>query len=416
MVEKSSALSPLLDATEYREALSELLVSLFGNTGMRLSVCDLNGNSVGTIHGRGEFCDYVFNNSLETKCRICTMRGIETLQKTHAPYSYLCHMGLVSTMLPILQGDVLIGCLLFSGYRMEPEAMQALDPLLPSSNLKTTYPELYAKFDVNPFFPQERIQEFSRMLLVMIEHLTRLNEHTQTLIDLQSKSLELLTKANIQEQQEKKRTKTAYKLLENRVQDQFLFDAMGHISALASLDHNDEMAELLQDLAIVGQKVRHPYDMVLLGQEIDDLNRYFHLLRSMYDGRIQFQSVIDPSCNPDLILMQLPFGTLIDILLREMLSQKVSREQYTITISLSTQENTLALKASIDACIMTSSLVQQFRQLRFPSGDLEGLVFKELIDEQRQHYGSGVRWDCNCQPDWLTELVLYLPLEEVEPT
>lgn len=414
MVEKTSALSPLLDATEYRETLSELLISLFGNTGMRLSVCDLNGNSVGTVHGRGEFCDYVFNSSLEPKCRTCTIRGIETLQKTHKPYSYLCHMGLVSTMLPILQGDVLIGCLLFSGYRMEPEAMQALDALLPSSNLKKYYPELYAKFDVNPFFPQERIQEFSRMLQVTIEHLTRVNEHTQTLIDLQSKSLELLTKANIQEQQEKKKTKTAYKLLENRVQDQFLFDAMGHLSALATLEHNEEMAELLQDLAIVGQKVRHPYDMVILEQEIDDLHRYFHLLRSMYDGRVQFQSAIDPSCNPDLILMQLPFGTLIDILLREMLSQKEPKNQYTITISLSMQENTLALKASIDACVMSSALVQQFRQLHFSSCDLEGLVFKELIEEQKQHYGSGVHWDCICQPNYLTELALYLPLKEAE--
>lgn len=405
--------SPLLDATEYRETLSNLLVSLFGDTGMRLSVCDLSGNSIGVTNNRGEFCDYVYNSSLEQRCHRCTRRGIETVQQTRQPFSYRCHMGLVSTLLPIMQGNTLIGCLLFSGYRMEPEAMQALDAMLPDANLEINYPELYAKFDTNPFFPRQRIQEFIRMLSVAVEHLSRVNEHTQTLIDLQGKSLELLTNANIREQQEKKKVKTDYKILENRVQDQFLFDAMGHLSALATLEHNDEMAELLQDLAVVGQKVRHPYDMVVLGEKIVDLNRYFHLLRSMYDGRVQFQVVVDSSCQPDCILMQLPFGTLIDILLREMLSQENPQTPCAITISLAEQDHTLRLGVSIDIGVMSAALVQQFRQLYFPSGDLEGLLFKKLIDEQKQYYGPDVRWDCVCKPGKLTELALYLPLKEV---
>ena len=188
---------------------------------------------------------------------------------------------------------------------------------------------------------------------------------------------------------------------------------MGHLSALATLEHNDEMAELLQDLAVVGQKVRHPYDMVVLGEEIVDLNRYFHLLRSMYDGRVQFQVVVDSSCQPDCILMQLPFGTLIDILLREMLSQENPQTPCAITISLAEQDHTLRLGVSIDIGVMSAALVQQFRQLYFPSGDLEGLLFKKLIDEQKQYYGPDVRWDCVCKPGKLTELALYLPLKEV---
>ena len=62
---------------------------------------------------------------------------------------------------------------------------------------------------------------------------------------------------------------------------------------------------------------------------------------------------------------------------------------------------------------MSAALVQQFRQLHFPSGDLEGLLFKKLIDEQKQYYGPDVRWDCVCKPGKLTELALYLPLKEV---
>lgn len=413
MAEKQPGASPLLDAVEYRETLSELLISLFGNTGMRLSVCDLNGNSLGKVSERGEFCDYVYNSALEQKCRVCTRRGIEVVERTYRPYSYRCHMGLASTLLPIMQGGELIGCLLFSGYRMEDEAMQALDAMLPDSDLKTNYPELYAKFGVNPFFPQQRIYEFTRMLSVTIEHLSRVNEHTQTLIDLQGKSLELLANANIREQKEKKKVKTDYKILENRVQDQFLFDALGHLSALAALEHNDEWSELLQDTAIVGQKVRHPYDMVVLEQEVDDLERYFRLLRSMYEGRVDFRLTVDPACNREQMLMQLPFGTLIDILLREMLGQKTPKKQCTITISLAETDGVLEVKAVIDTGVMSQALVHQFRQLAFPSGDLEGLVFKELIEEQKLYYGPNVSWDCNCKPGQFTELTLYLPLKEV---
>lgn len=412
MTQNRTEASPLLDATEYRKTLSELLVSLFGDTGMRLTVCDLNGKSVGAAFERGEFCDYVYHSSLKRECRSCTMLGIQTVQKTHRPYHYRCHMGLASTMLPILQNGVLIGCLLFSGYRMEPDAMEKLDALLSDQDLATDYPELYAKFDLNPFFPQERIREFTRLLFVTVEHLTKVNENTQTLIALQGKSLELLANANIREQQEKKKTRTAYKILENRVQDQFLFDAMGHISALASLAHNTELAELLQDLAVAGQKSRHPDAVVVLGQDIEDLNRYFHLMRSMYDGRVCFQMEIDPSCDRSRMLMQLPFATLIDILLREMLAQNEPKEVCTLTVFLAELNHELELRVSIDAGVMAQSLVHHFNQLRFPAGDLEGLLFQELIEEQRLYYGPNVRWKCTCKTGISTSLSLYLPLRE----
>ena len=404
--------SPLLDATEYRKTLSNLLISLFGDTGMQLSVCDLTGRNIGPVSKQNEFCGCVFNSAMQQKCRSCILSGIKTLRQTQQPYTFRCHTGLACTMLPVLQSGAVIGCLLLAGYRMEPEAMQALDAPVPDSDLSGIDRTLYAKRDASPFFSKERIQEFVRMLLVTVEHLTRMNEQAQTLIDLQGKSLELLANANIREQQEKKKVKTDYKILETRVQDQFLFDAMGHLSALATLEHNDEMAELLQDLAIVGQKVRHPHDKVVFSEEVVDLKRYFHLLHSMYDGRVDFQLTVAPSCDQDRILMQLPFGTLIDILLREMLSQEKPKKKCTVTISLSESDHTLRLGADIDTGVMSPALVQQFRQLRFPADDQEGRVFKELIGEQRQYYGPDVRWSCVCKPGSYTELALYLPLKE----
>ena len=412
MTEHQTGDASLLDSAEYRETLGELLLSLLGDTGMRLSVCDLDGSSIGGFQRPGTFCDCVSAHPLEQNCRRCLLWNIRHAADTGAPSSCRCHMGLVSTVLPIPQDGRIVGCVLLSGYRMEQSAMQALPAPLPDHVPDSDAPELQAKFNAAPFFPQERIQDFIRMLTVTIAHLTRLNEHTQALIDLQGKSLELLANANIREQQEKKKTKNAYKVLESRVQDQFLFDAMGHLSALAALEHNDEMAQLLQDLAVVGQKVRHPHDMVVLSQEIDDLERYFHLLRSMYAGRVRFQLDLDDSCDPDLILMQLPFGTLIDILLREMLMQESPKEVCTVTVSLSQNEGAITLKASIDTGVMPAILVQQFRHLRFPSGDVNGLVFKELIEEQRQYYGPGVRWDCTCESGKATTLSLLLPLKE----
>lgn len=412
MMQEQTEASQLLDANEYRKTLSDLLVSLLGDTGMRLSVCDLNGNSVGMILERGEFCDYVFNSALQQKCKQCTQCGIKKVKQTCQIYHYRCHMGLVSTVLPLMQNEMLIGCLLFSGYRMEPEAMAQLDYFMPSQDLETNYPDLYAKFDLNPFFPQERIQELIRLLMVTVDHLNKVNEHTQTLIALQEKSLELLANANIREQQEKKKTKNAYKVLENRVQDQFLFDAMGHISALATLSENDELAELLQDMALVGQKSRHPHAVVVLEQEIEDLHRYFHLLRSMYEGRVRFQLDVDPSCNCSQMLLQLPFASLIDILLRELLLQEESRKVNTLTVFLSQTEQELELSVSIDVGLMAQPLVQQFNRLHFHSETLDGLLFQELIEEQRHYYGSNVRWHCSCIPGSATTLSIYLPLQK----
>lgn len=396
---------------DYCKTISELLLALFGDTGMRLTVLDLEGNTIGGPPDRGEFCDYVYTGQMEQKCRECTRRGIEMMLRTRVAYTYCCHMGLASTVLPIWQDNRIIGGVLFSGYRMEPMAMARLDSPMPLTDLDQEWPELLTKYELNPFFSQDRIREFVHLLSVILDHLTKVNEHTQMLMELQSKSLELLANANLREQQEKKQTEKLRKALEAQMQDQFLFDAMGHISAVAELEHAPAIAELLQDLSTVSRKHRHPFDTVVLGQEIEDLHAYFHLLRSMYGGKISFRAEISPSCDRDLILMQLPFGTLVDLLVRALLLQDELPLGCELVLSIQQTDQVLGICAELNTAVLSNATVRQINRLQYDSDSASVKMFAELIAEQRRYYGRSVHWRCSCTQGESTSLALYLPIQ-----
>ena len=57
-----------------------------------------------------EFCKTVRTNAtLKKRCLAFDNIGFDECERTHQPYIYQCHMGLLEAITPICEGDVIIG-------------------------------------------------------------------------------------------------------------------------------------------------------------------------------------------------------------------------------------------------------------------------------------------------------------------
>ena len=181
----------------YAEMIADLLIAMFGSTGLRLSVLDWDGMPVGRMGNKNELCDYVMNcPDTHELCTLCTQRGLEVVRRTGEAYTYRCHMGLVSTIIPVLAQEKTVAFLVFSGYHMEPEHMENLPTPVTERDRTRQFMAPAANPDDSPYFSRERMEEIARLLSVSASFLVEVSGRTRMLLDVQNQGLELLAQAN----------------------------------------------------------------------------------------------------------------------------------------------------------------------------------------------------------------------------
>lgn len=395
----------------YAEMIADLLIAMFGSTGLRLSVLDRDGMPVGRMGNKKELCDYVMNcPDTQELCTLCTQRGLEVVRRTGEAYTYRCHMGLVSTIIPVLAQETAVAFLVFSGYHMEPEHMESLPTPVTGVDRARQFIAPAANPEQSPYFSRERVQDITRLLSVFASFLVDVSGRTRMLLDVQNQGLELLAQANIREQREKKATLNRIRDLTDRIRDEFLFDAMDHIAMTALQEGAPQSARLIEDLAQHTRKGRQPGAWVTLGEELDNLDSYLHLLQSMYEDRIVFRLDHQRCGDRETELIQIPFATMIEFLLHGPLGN-VERDGI-LEVSLVRTGGTLEVTVADNCGGYSPVVLRRMNNLQFTDSDTEGRVLTRMVSELKESYGPQFRWKFFCDPGIRLELTLYLPIRE----
>lgn len=395
----------------YAEMIADLLIAMFGSTGLRLSVLDRDGMPVGRMGNKKELCDYVMNcPDTQELCTLCTQRGLEVVRRTGEPYTYRCHMGLVSTIIPVRAQETAVAFLVFSGYHMEPEQMEGLPMPVAGADRTRQFMAPTANPEHSPYFSRERVEEITRLLSVFASFLVDVSGRTRMLLDVQNQGLELLAQANIREQQEKKATLNRMRDLTDRIRDEFLFDAMDHIAMTALQEGAPQSARLIGELAQHTRKGRQPGAWVTLGEELDNLHSYLHLLQSMYEDRIAFRLDQDRCGDRETELIQIPFATMIEFLLHGPLGN-VERDGV-LEVRLVRSGGTLEVTVADNCGGYSPAALRRLNNLQFTDSDTEGRVLTRMVSELKESYGPQFRWKFLCDPGTKLELTLYLPIRE----
>lgn len=394
----------------YSELIGDLMVSVFGSSGLRLSVLDENGVTVSRQNTKGEFCDFMLNSpALEEMCHACTPYGLKIARETRRSFTFRCHMGLAVTIIPIFLAERLVSYLIFSGYRMEPEKMEQLPTPAERNDLLQTVPALRERYEDVVYFSEDRLQEIVRMLTIMVEYLLKIDEHTRMVRELQNRSLELLSNANLREQREKKVIQNKMQDLMYRFRDEFTFDAMNHIVSVAMEENAPRTAELVYELALRTRKGHTAQSIISLGQDLEDLKHLLHIQQSMYGERVRFSLEVDPSCDLEQPIIQIPFATLIELFLVGALEEQEQGGALHIRVRQTQRE--LEITVADNCGAYSAETLRRLNRMQFTAQEEDQKVLIFMQNELRKNYNGNVRWCYTGVEGEYTALTLYLPLD-----
>ena len=114
-----------------KDKLRELAKSFYNVSRTLLAIYDANKTCLCAYPDKmSAFCTHVRQSEeLTRRCHECDRAALEHCERTHTPYVYKCHMGLVEVAVPIIQNHLLIGYLLFGQFTDSKDRTPLLDGL-----------------------------------------------------------------------------------------------------------------------------------------------------------------------------------------------------------------------------------------------------------------------------------------------
>jgi ligand-binding sensor protein len=393
------------------DTIGKLLRSLLGDTNIRLSIVDLGGSTIFDQGELNQFCAAAQREpAVQDTCVRCTRQGISVVNQTHQPYTYCCAMGMAATIFPLMAEEQVAGYLIFSGYRMEKGAMERLPVYSSAMDLARDYPHIEAWRENSPFYPKARINEILHLLSITVSFLMKVNAHTKMLMELQSKSLDLLTSANIREQQEKKVNQVKLRDLNERVWDGFQFDVMEQISRIAQQEGAPRTADLIQDLSLHIRKGRRPGVITTLGQEVEELDSHIRLLEAMYEGRIQFSSYVSPDYDPETEVVQIPIASITGIILNGPMGELPPGAR--LEINIQQADSVVAVTFLDNVAEFSPAQLRAANHLQLRSYGENWRSFQRTMEELGSNCGSEFHFELSSKEGLGSKLILWIPVSE----
>ncbi len=156
--------------------IKQLLKDFYNLTQIKICLYDSAENEICFFPEKyTAFCENLRQDKLkDSLCKECDRRAFAECKRTHQPYSYTCHAGLLECFSPILFNERIIGYIVIGQIRTENNS----SIVSYSDNLQTLYQCL-------PLIPKDRISSAMHILEACAGY-----AYLKKLISSQSKSLE----------------------------------------------------------------------------------------------------------------------------------------------------------------------------------------------------------------------------------
>ena len=405
-------LHPPRASATYAELVASLIYDLLGSTDIRLSILDTEGNCISQQGSFDIICQYAHSDTVSyAACQKCSHQAVDEARRLARPYTYRCYMGLAVTVFPLLHEGACEGFLLMNGYSMEREEMERLPIYRDELDLTRYFPGLEIRKDDRLYLPKARVDAMIQTVSTTIAYLDALNQQVASLMELHNRSIEFLTTANVKAQTENKDLMRLVQEASYVNETDFFFNAMNHISTVAWQEGAEKTARLLQYLSMHMRKGTRPGVPTTLGEEMEHIHSMFVLYSSMYEGRVSFHMDVGAECSPELQLLQLPLGTVMDVLLGELL--RGCETDGTLLLRIRQRQNVLDVSISINWGTLSEQAVFRLNAGIQYRDDARELILYGVVTEQRELYGSRFAWKVSCTPKQSTELLLCIPLKDV---
>ncbi len=156
------------------QKIQRLLRDFYNLTQIKICLYDSSENELCFFPGKyTPFCQLLRSDKeQDALCRECDKRAFAECRRTHRPYTYTCHAGLLECFSPILHGDTIIGYIVIGQIRSNEGVVSFSD-------------ELQALYEQLPAIPLEKIKSAIHILEACTgyEYLKKLDLQSQRLTD-----------------------------------------------------------------------------------------------------------------------------------------------------------------------------------------------------------------------------------------
>jgi len=286
------------------EAIVSILKKLSEAIDMGLAIIDTNGDLIMATDNYPRFCSTLREKSSDNYCRGNLVKACNQIQFIDKPYFFQCCNGVMSVMIPICNGDNIIGYILcgqvFLDKRDAEEGNTNIQIL--ADEFKIDAGELLNMYRSIKLEPKNRLQSAAEATFAVASCIADTFSAAFRQKELDSSKLSL-----VQEQMEKANLEKALreadlKLLQSQIHPHFLFNTLNTIAQMAYVEGAERAADLVWSLSdLLRSTLKRNEKMVPLQEEIKMLNSYLNIQLARFGDRLKIELDVPPGIEHFLV-------------------------------------------------------------------------------------------------------------------
>lgn len=284
---------------EFKEQIQD---SFAFATGFGVVFADLEGNHLGEGSNFTRFCTAINNTKEGAACCALTNRNaIELAIKTQKPCIYVCHAGLINIEIPLIYNGNYIGAITAGQVLCTDMNCYPKDTIVSSLDwLKTEESKAY--FSEIKALTRQQIEATAKALENISNYViqqTMYNKLQENLIEEHKKTLEY-ERQHVEMEHQLKLAKLD--VLQKQVTPHFVFNVIGSISRLISMNEYSKASDMLDSFAqMLRYSLSNIRSTITLQQEVNYIHNYLAIQKHRFAERIEYDIKIDDEAFPLVI-------------------------------------------------------------------------------------------------------------------
>lgn len=273
------------------------------STGLAAVTVDYAGTPITSYSNFSPFCNTVRKDKRCLKlCNKCDSYGGLEAARSHTPYIYKCHLGLVDFAIPIVLNGHYLGSIMSGQVKICDNQIHKLDEIMRQTEGILENDEIKDLYDKIPVFTYEKIESAAQLMFVVTNHIVEKGTKSILKDELDSKNTMLLEEIRRRTELEELLKDTEIRALQAQINPHFMFNILNTVGSLALIEKANKTQDIVHLVAeLLRYIVRNTNQTLPVYDEIMQVKRYLKIQSIRYGNRLKYNIKIDDSILTSLI-------------------------------------------------------------------------------------------------------------------
>lgn len=386
------------------EKLKDLLNKLSEAINLSLAVIDVKGRFLITTDNYPAFCSMLAAVPNGRHCQPSILEACQNTALTNKPNLLFCCHGIASIIMPIYNGNNIIGYIKCGQVFLSEPDIENILPELSAlcSNYGISKKNLLNEYRRIKLEPKSRLYAAAEATFAIANYITEMAASALRQKELDKSRIALIQEQIAKAELEKALREADLKLLQSKINPHFLFNTLNTIAQMAYLDGSVKVANLVWDLSgILRCTLRKTDQPISLREEINILKNYIDIQLSRFGERLSINLDIDHRLN-DVVLPCMLLQPLVENAIIH--GFECSRKKGIVTISVQQSGNNVMIMVEDNG-------------LGFDPGSVavskgNGLGIQSVKNRLQYYYGNCHVFQIDSKPEKGTRVTLSFPKVE----